>query len=120
MVVFFILHAVPYFKNVSLGWASLLGVCLLLIISDNDDFHACLLMVEWSSLIFFATLFVLMESLTKIGLITFIGHQLSELVKIASEDNRMVVAVLLVLWVNVLFIFNSYKIIKSTLIRFLH
>lgn len=86
--------------QVSLGWASLLGVCLLLIISNNnDDLKNCLMMVEWSSLLFFATLFVLMESLTKIGLISFIGDQLSELVKLVSLESQLTVAVLLVLWV---------------------
>lgn len=74
-------------------------MCLLLIISNNDDFKATLLMVEWSSLLFFASLFVLMESLTKIGLIEFIGVKLSDLVKLASPEHRLTAAVLLVLWV---------------------
>ncbi|KAG4073046.1 hypothetical protein HA402_009465 [Bradysia odoriphaga] len=101
VICFFFLHAVPYFENLSLGWASLLGVCLLLIISNNnDDFKTSLLMVEWSSLLFFATLYVLMESLTKIGLIEYVGSQMSKLVEMASTDNRHTAAVLLVLWVS--------------------
>lgn len=64
---------------------------------------SCLLMVEWSSLLFFAALFVLMESLTKIGLIKFIGEQLSVLVNLAPPKHQMLVAVLLVLWVKYLF-----------------
>lgn len=102
VICLFCLHSVPYFENVSLGWASVLGVCLLLIISNNnDDFKACLLMVEWSSLLFFATLFVLMESLTKIGLIKFIGEQMSDLVKLVDDKYQLITAILLVLWVIV-------------------
>ncbi|KAJ6624626.1 P protein [Pseudolycoriella hygida] len=101
VICFFFLHSVPYFENISLGWASLLGVCLLLIISNNsDDVKTCLLMVEWSSLLFFATLFVLMESLTKIGLIRVIGEKLADIVKHFSPDNRLAMAVLVVLWVS--------------------
>lgn len=58
-------------------------------------------MVEWSSLLFFATLFVLMESLTKIGLISFIGEKLSDLVKMVPVKDQLTVAILLVLWVIV-------------------
>ncbi len=68
-------------------------------------------MVEWSSLLFFATLFVLMESLTKIGLIEFIGVQLSKLVELASDEHRLTIAMLLVLWVKfflflIIFLYN--------------
>lgn len=66
------------------------------------------MMVEWSSLLFFATLFVLMESLTKIGLIEFIGVKLAELVKLVSVEHRLTVAVILVLWV---FSLNLIKIL---------
>lgn len=64
------------------------------------------MMVEWSSLLFFATLFVLMESLTKIGLIKYIGEQLSELVKLAPVTQRLTVAIFLVLWVNFIVYLN--------------
>lgn len=116
VICFFFLHAAPFF-NVSLGWTSLLGVCLLLIISNNEDIKTCLLMVEWASLLFFATLFVLMESLTKIGLIKFIGEKLSDLVKLAAPENQMLVAVLLVLWVKHLLRVNFGSVINTFFIR---
>lgn len=78
----------------------MLGVCLLLIITNNEDFKSVLLMVEWSSLLFFASLFVIMESLTKIGLIGFIGSQLANVIKTFDEKHRLAAAVLLVLWVT--------------------
>lgn len=60
VVVMFFLHSVPG-CNLSLGWTALLGVLLLLIIADSEDFDGLMARVEWSTLVFFAALFVLME-----------------------------------------------------------
>lgn len=70
-------------------------------------------MVEWSSLLFFATLYVLMESLTKIGLIQYFGDQMSKLVETASIENRHTAAVLLVLWVFFLLHPNTCGVIEK-------
>lgn len=101
VILLLVLHSAPYFEHLSLGWIAILGMILLLIISSNEDFKSCLLMVEWSSLLFFATLFVLMESLTRIGLINFIGDQLSNVIKLASAEYQMGCAVTLILWVDI-------------------
>lgn len=45
----------------SLGWTALLGAILLLILADREDMEAVLARVEWSTLLFFAALFILME-----------------------------------------------------------
>lgn len=67
------------------------------------------MMVEWSSLLFFATLFVLMESLTKIGLIKFIGEQMSDLVKLVEVKHQLTTAIFLVLWVIDFYKFPQYN-----------
>lgn len=47
--------------RVSLGWTALLGAILLLTLADREDLEPILHRVEWSTLLFFAALFVLME-----------------------------------------------------------
>jgi Na+/H+ antiporter NhaD/arsenite permease-like protein len=46
-----------------LGWTALLGALLLLLLYDKEDIEGILGRVEWSTLLFFASLFILMEVL---------------------------------------------------------
>lgn len=60
VITLFFLHSVPG-VNLSLGWTALLGVLLLLILADSEDLDGLMARVEWSTLLFFASLFILME-----------------------------------------------------------
>lgn len=67
--------------------------------------EAVLARVEWSTLLFFAALFVLMECLAELGLIDFIGKQTENVILSVGKQSRLAVAILLILWVNLLFFF---------------
>lgn len=56
--------------------------------------------VEWSTLLFFAALFVLMESLAELGLIDWIGAQTESIILTVNEESRLAVAILIILWVS--------------------
>jgi len=60
VIVLFFLHSVPNL-NLSLGWTALHGALLLLILADDEEMEGVLARVEWGTLLFFASLFVLME-----------------------------------------------------------
>lgn len=60
VITLFFLHSVPQL-HLSLGWIALIGVSLLLILADSEDFDGLMARVEWSTLLFFASLFILME-----------------------------------------------------------
>lgn len=94
------MHSIPDIQRLSLGWTALLGAILLLILSDRQDMEAVLARVEWSTLLFFAALFVLMESLSELGLIEWIGSQVENIVLSVGEDNRLTIAILIILWVS--------------------
>lgn len=57
----FIYGLFPRVDRVSLSWTALLGAILLLLLADRADLEPVLHRVEWSTLLFFAALFVLME-----------------------------------------------------------
>ncbi|KAG7295687.1 hypothetical protein JYU34_021971 [Plutella xylostella] len=61
VIAVFFLHAIPQLQSLSLGWTALLGALLLLLLAERDDLESVLARVEWSTLLFFAALFVLME-----------------------------------------------------------
>ena len=56
--------------------------------------------VEWTTIIFFAGLFIMIHGLQYMGLIEMIADLISDTVSKASEANRLMVAVLLLLWVS--------------------
>lgn len=58
--------------------------------------------VEWSTLLFFAALFVLMEALSELGLIEWIGRQTVNIILAVGEGSRLAVAILIILWVSAL------------------
>ncbi|XP_026470190.1 P protein-like, partial [Ctenocephalides felis] len=100
VISFFFLHSVPELQRLSLGWTALLGALLLLILADREDMESVLARVEWTTLLFFAALFVLMEALSKLGLIDWIGKQTEAVILSVSEESRLAVAILLILWVS--------------------
>lgn len=56
--------------------------------------------MEWSTLLFFASMFVTMECLARLGLINWIGKQSEMIIQSVGEDYRLVVAIIIILWVN--------------------
>ncbi|PBC26070.1 P protein [Apis cerana cerana] len=105
VITLFFVHSVPNL-HLSLGWTALLGVLLLLILADSEDLDGLMARVEWSTLLFFASLFVLMEvegkhaALSRLGLIAWIGKQTEKIILSVNEESRLAVAILLLLWVS--------------------
>ncbi|XP_023248327.1 P protein [Copidosoma floridanum] len=99
VIILFSLHSSPSF-HLSIGSIAFLCILLLLIIADNKTFDDLLTRVEWSTLLFFAALFILMEALTELGLISWIGDKTESIILSVSEESRLSVAILLLLWVS--------------------
>lgn len=73
---------------------------MLLILADRKEIESVLVRVEWATLLFFAGLFILMESLSKLGLIEWIGTQTENVITSVNEESRLTVAILIVVWVS--------------------
>ncbi|XP_062548616.1 P protein-like isoform X2 [Armigeres subalbatus] len=98
----FFVESIPELRRMSSGWAALLGVMLLLIISDKNDMDAILSRIEWPTLLFFAAMFTLMEAVERMGLIDWIGHATESIIQSVSEDLRLTVAIFIILWISAL------------------
>ncbi|KAK3785483.1 hypothetical protein RRG08_048618 [Elysia crispata] len=88
--------------HADIGWIAVLGAIWLLVLADIHDFEGILHKVEWATLLFFAGLFILMEALAELGLMQTIGDAIADVISQADEDNRLLVALLLILWVSAL------------------
>uniref|UniRef100_A0A3B3ZI98 Citrate transporter-like domain-containing protein n=1 Tax=Periophthalmus magnuspinnatus TaxID=409849 RepID=A0A3B3ZI98_9GOBI len=98
---FFLNSFVPSI-HLDLGWIAVLGALWLLVLADIQDFEIILHRVEWATLLFFAGLFVLMEALAHLQLIDYIGEQTALLIKAVPEDQRLAIAIILVMWISAL------------------
>ncbi|XP_053694022.1 P protein-like [Sabethes cyaneus] len=98
----FFLESIPELRRLSSGWAALLGVVLLLIITDKNDMDAILSRIEWPTLLFFAAMFTLMEAVERMGLIAWIGHATESIILAVSEELRLAVAIIIILWMSAL------------------
>ncbi|XP_072295468.1 P protein [Eucyclogobius newberryi] len=98
---FFLNSFVPSI-HLDLGWIAVIGALWLLVLADIQDFEIILHRVEWATLLFFAGLFVLMEALAHLQLIDYIGEQTALLIKAVPEDQRLAIAIILIMWVSAL------------------
>ncbi|KAH8358791.1 hypothetical protein KR093_002520, partial [Drosophila rubida] len=101
-ILLFLLSSIPHLKGVMLSWAAILAALLLLILADRSDVDSILERVEWSTLIFFAALFVFMESLVKMGLIDCISKVTTKIIHAVDDDSQLIVSLLLILWFTAL------------------
>ena len=57
-------------------------------LQDKAELEAIIARVEWTTLIFFATLFVVMEALNQLGFLRWIGDEISSLIQMVDENYR--------------------------------
>lgn len=100
VLLLFIMHSFRSIQHLSYGWVALMGLLLLLIINNEQKMEHWLHQVEWSTLLFIATLFVLMECLGELGLIGFLGLEVEKVIVLCPPKYRSTVAICLVLWVR--------------------
>jgi len=82
------------------SWFTMMGMMACAMMFDRHHMGHFLEFVEWDTLFFFAILFVLVETLSELGVIRFIGDMIVNLIMVAPEDSRMYFAMFVVLWLS--------------------
>ena len=101
----FFLHPLTH---IAVSWIALVGAIIMLLATDRHDLEKPLHHVEWTTLLFFAGLFVLVHSLQYLGVISYIGEHVEMAIAMFGSDTadgrtiRLAAAVLIVLWVSAL------------------
>ncbi|UCG70573.1 MAG: ArsB/NhaD family transporter [Thermoplasmata archaeon] len=91
VIILFLIHD---FIGISLAESALFGAVLLLLLS-GVDIHEALESVEWTTLLFFAALFVLIVGAIELGLIQVIADGTLNLI-----GGNPVLAIVLIIWVT--------------------
>jgi len=86
--------------HISVSWVALVGAVLMLLMTGRHELEKPLEKVEWSTLIFFAGLFVLIHSLQHLGVISWIGDQVESAIGYFSTDYQPAAALVIILWVS--------------------
>ncbi|KAL5460214.1 hypothetical protein EMCRGX_G033643 [Ephydatia muelleri] len=97
VILFFLSNVIPNYE-LGLGWIALFGSVVMMILSDIKDLEEVMHKIEWSTLLFFAALFVLMEGLNQMGLINFVGMKMVDVIKLVPKDYQMLVALVVIVW----------------------
>lgn len=102
VVLFFFLHSwIEHQVELSLAWIAIMGAMVHLVVSGIREIEHVLEKVEFSTLIFFAGLFVLMRGLEELGVMEFVGDQVAHLIgQVAPGRTRLMCAILLIIWVS--------------------
>ena len=99
----FFLHPITHIAD---SWIALVGAVIMLLATDRHELEEPLHHVEWTTLLFFAGLFVLVHSLQYMGVIAFIGEYVERAIAFFGSDTgdgqtvRLAAAILIVLWVS--------------------
>ena len=97
----FFLHPITHMP---VSWIALGGAVLMLLATNRHELDEPLEEVEWTTLLFFAGLFVLVHSLQYMGVINFIGEYVEQaIVWFPPGDDgiiRLTAAMVILLWVS--------------------
>ncbi|KAH8420946.1 hypothetical protein KR222_010859, partial [Zaprionus bogoriensis] len=99
-LILFVCHGANLLPDLNLSWSAILAVLLLFILVDPPHVEKIIENVEWSTLIFLAALFVLMQALVILGLIDWMGDVTIHTVESMGNSNRLAVAILMLLWIS--------------------
>ncbi|TMW50304.1 hypothetical protein DOY81_004624 [Sarcophaga bullata] len=102
VIVCFFIQSVPQLRTLPLGWVALLGVIALLIILNREDMEHLMHRIEWTTLLFFAAMFVMMECVERLGLFTWIGEVTEKIILFVDKKNRLAMAIFIILWISAL------------------
>ena len=97
----FFLHPITHMP---VSWIALGGSVLMLLATNRHELDEPLEEVEWTTLLFFAGLFVLVHSLQYMGVISFIGEYVQRAIEAFPQGQdgliRLTAAILIILWVS--------------------
>ncbi|KAG0432064.1 hypothetical protein HPB47_021204 [Ixodes persulcatus] len=99
VIVLFFMQSIPN-VHLSLGWIAILGAVTLMILADLSELEGVIARVEWTTLIFFGALFVVMEALSELKLLLFVGHVTENWIRGVCQESRLIVSILIVTWVS--------------------
>ncbi|XP_017491146.1 PREDICTED: P protein-like [Rhagoletis zephyria] len=102
VVTIYSLRSFEYIHTVNYSWTALLGAILILILADFRDFESLMCRIDWSTLMFLSSFFVLIEVLSRLGLEDLLGKIVVQAIDSTNKEYQLLVALMLILWITAL------------------
>lgn len=104
VVLFFVILAFLLQEVTGVGpdWVALFGAIALLLVATPRNVEPALEAVEWSTLVFFAGLFVMVEAIREAGLIAEIAGVIETIIGTVEQKDQQMLALTLICWVSAL------------------
>ncbi|KAL0488394.1 hypothetical protein AKO1_015570, partial [Acrasis kona] len=100
ITMFFLETFIHQWVHFSLDSVALIGALCVIVLADTKHFDHILEKVEWSSLLFFASLFIMMGSLSRLGLIDFVGDLIVSAIQKVPQEGRLPLAITIIVWLS--------------------
>lgn len=101
LVLFFIESYLEPYIHLSLPWISLMGATTLILFSGINEvehiFEDC---IEWPTMIFFVTLFILIECVNRMGMMRSIGDLMGYMISSINPSWRIFFSISVILWIS--------------------
>lgn len=98
---FFIDSFISKWIRFSLPWISLMGAIASLIISGNHNIeHVLQDYIEWPTIVYFMSLFIVNESMQRLGIIDVVAKMIESMINPVHEKYRLLVAITSLLWIS--------------------
>ena len=95
-----LLFFLQFLHGIDTAYIAIAGAFACLLLGTNEDLHTTFELLEWETLVFFAGLFIMIEGVSKLGVITAIGNGVAALIRKASPKYQSLLAHMLLLWVS--------------------
>lgn len=82
------------------AWVALLGASVLALAARPHAIEEVLHRIEWATLLFFMCLFVMLEGMSELGLVEFIGQTVAAVIVRVEPRYQMIAALALIVWVS--------------------
>jgi Na+/H+ antiporter NhaD/arsenite permease-like protein len=98
VILMFFLHSAHHKDT---AWIALVGGFVTIAFTNPHNVQEALRShIEWDTLLFFAGLFVLIETCAAMGLLRLIGNGLANYIESQPVDSQLTIAITLILWVS--------------------
>ncbi|KAH8251509.1 hypothetical protein KR038_009105, partial [Drosophila bunnanda] len=96
-----ILHSIHGVADgATLGWVILLAAFLLIILDNKSHLDGTLAIIQWTILLFIASLFILTETVARLGLFRWVGEKAALALSMAISHNQSKVVIMVLIWVT--------------------
>ena len=86
--------------HITPSWIALGCSFVLLIFCTSEQLEEFIHNIEWTALLFFAGLFIMIQGMAEMGLIRFLGNATADLIFLFPADYRLAGALSLILWTS--------------------